>query len=505
MPNRLCPECDTVTNGDVCPKCGTKTIAEITDATSVSDPLVGRVIEGRYRIEEVIGKGGMGTVYKAVHIAMNKVVAIKVLKAESAMDVEAIKRFHKEARAASLLSHPHTVRVFDFGQSENKDLYMVMEYLEGQSLAQLMCKEGRFSLARTMKIIGEIAQSLGEAHNAGVVHRDLKPENIYLVDVFGDPDFVKILDFGIARFQVPTLEPNITDTGLVFGTPQYMAPEQALPRTPVTPAADIYSLGIIMYEMLAGRLPFEDESPLQVMMAHLNSPVPPLPTWCQVPPELKEMLNRMLSKNPEKRPSAKEIVDFCAYMRLKASSKTTMIQESGSPKILQFNPKGITPKKIYTDITNVRVELKERQTDEPVIPSVIDERREEEDSHLEQQNNIQNAKMSINPFIFIIFAIGLISALVFVVYLSGIKHNIHHLADATGSIMETDILVGQDIKIEIEKTKEEEVFRETHETLTVKPKKKPHRIKHAPAQINKTESRQEKSRLHENLHRLFPE
>jgi serine/threonine-protein kinase len=319
MSGRVCPECDTRTDAEVCPRCRSRTIRERRQGTEVRDPLLGRVLEGRYSIDSLIGRGGMGSVYRGVQLSTKQVVAIKVIRAESAEDEEAAKRFHREARAASLLSHPHTVRVIDFGESDDGDLYQVLEYLPGNTLGQAIRDSGRLPESRAAKIGYEVAQSLSEAHGRGLAHRDLKPDNIMLLDVAGETDFVKVLDFGIAKFLSGSSgESSVTRTGAVVGTPQYMAPEQAKGNRGLTPAVDVYSLGIVLYQTLTGRKPFDGDSALEILMKHAREPVPELPADLAVSGAMRGLVRSMLAKDPAGRPTAEEVTRVLQPLRFAA-------------------------------------------------------------------------------------------------------------------------------------------------------------------------------------------
>ncbi len=307
MPNRICPECDTRSKGEICPKCGTRTLLDVPSESGL-DPLVGKVLEGRYRVEAVIGKGGMGAVYQATQIAMNKIVAVKLIKPELASHVEAAKRFHREAKASSLLSHPHSIRVFDFGQTKDRELFMVMEFLDGTPLSRRIREVGRLPMVRVAKIGAEIAQALVEAHGRSLIHRDLKPDNVLLLGLPGDPDFVKVLDFGIAKFMSGSSgDSAVTRTGAVIGTPHYMAPEQAKAARHMTTAVDVYALGVMIYEMLTGTLPFNGETPVEILMAHVTEPAPELPRDVQVSDDARDLVRRMLAKVATERPQACEV------------------------------------------------------------------------------------------------------------------------------------------------------------------------------------------------------
>jgi serine/threonine-protein kinase len=315
MTTRLCPECDARSEGEVCPKCGARTFFEAESDPGV-DPLLGRVLDERYRIETRIGRGGMGTVYKAVQIAMSRVVAVKVMNPELARNSEAVKRFHREARAATAFDHPHAIRLIDFGQAASRELFMVMEFLDGRSLSKVLKEEAPFPVARAAKVAGEIAKALEAAHGVGLVHRDMKPDNVFLLDVAGDKDFVKVLDFGIAKFVAGSNDSTMTRTGLIVGTPHFMAPEQAKPGTPLTPAVDVYALGIMLYAMLVGRHPYRGDTPLDALMSHVNEPVPELPGGVSVPDDLRALVPRMLAKEPGDRPAAAEVATLLERVRL---------------------------------------------------------------------------------------------------------------------------------------------------------------------------------------------
>jgi serine/threonine-protein kinase len=295
-------------------------------ASSAPEKLIGQVLDGRYRIDHVIGQGGMGAVYRATHLSMGKPVALKVIRSEHASDLDAVRRFQREARAASLLDHPHTIRVFDSGESEEGLLYLVMEYLEGRTLSSVLAQTGMLPQPRAVNIAGQVAQSLAEAHGHGMVHRDLKPQNIMLIEVVGEPDFVKVLDFGIVKFlSEPKQGSSVTRTGTVIGSPDYMSPEQAQSKPPDA-RTDLYSLGVLLYEMLAGRRPFDSDSPMMVLMAQVNQPLPPLPEGLPVSPALRSLVHRLLAKNPEDRPpTAAHVLAELARIREETRTSTSEV------------------------------------------------------------------------------------------------------------------------------------------------------------------------------------
>src|SRR5882762_8418254 len=294
----------------VCPVCGkeysdTSTLCTL-DAEvlqSVDDPLVGQTLAEKYLIEQLIKRGGMGAVYRGKHVMMDKTVAIKVLRPSLAGDDDVVARFSREAKAASRISHPHAVSVTDFGESENGVVFLVMEYLDGRTLKEIIRSEGAMPLARVVEIIRQVTGALDAAHGQGVVHRDLKSDNIMVSQTNGG-DWAKVLDFGIAKLQQPegVRDHDITAANLVIGTPQYMSPEQCSQTQPLDARSDIYSLGVIIYEMLAGRVPFTGESPTMIMMQHVQD-VPPsvLTTRPDLPPAVDGVITRALAKVPADR------------------------------------------------------------------------------------------------------------------------------------------------------------------------------------------------------------
>jgi len=268
--------------------------------------LIGRVFAGRYRVEELIGRGGMGHVFRAVHTTMNKVVALKIMSSEMAVNPENVQRFEREAAAASELRHPNTIHMFDFGTSDRGELYLAMEFLEGRTLARCLTEDGPFSPARAGRIFRQLMESLEEAHAKGIIHRDLKPENVFITETHRVEDFVKVLDFGIAKFKrTDQIKQTLTRTGFVCGTPQYLAPEQGL-GTPVSHETDLYSAGVVLYEMLSGTAPFTGDDPVSMVMKHIHEAPPSLPpeVRANLPDPLADLLRRLLEKDPRRRPSS---------------------------------------------------------------------------------------------------------------------------------------------------------------------------------------------------------
>ena len=304
---RICPRCQKTFSDDsaLCPEDGAKLLVVCGDD---DESRIGQVIDGKLTILGTLGRGGMGGVYRALQHSMEREVAVKVLLPSYSRDTAGVRRFLQEARAASHLSHPNIITLFDFGQTEQRELYLVMELLKGRPLSSLLSSGAGLTPQRAVALIAQVCDALDHAHDHGVIHRDLKPDNIFVIPVKGHglfDEFVKVLDFGIAKMKsVPGAE-SITQSGVVCGTPAYMSPEQAR-GLEVDRRSDVYAIGIVLYELLAGAPPFGGDTPLEIMMAHLTDAPEPLRTrrvGLNVPPALDDVLRRALAKSPDARPA----------------------------------------------------------------------------------------------------------------------------------------------------------------------------------------------------------
>ena len=297
LESRQCPVC-----GDFywpptqfCQRDGTALLAERT--------LIGQLLDDRYRIESLLGAGGMGTVYRAVHVHLDSAFAVKVLHPDMITNEAAIERFRREAKAARRIQHRNAIAVTDFGVTADKLVYLVMEFVEGRLLRELI-QEGPFEYHRAADILTQTAAAVEAAHNSGVVHRDLKPDNI-LIQKTGDKELVKVLDFGIAKLleanQMSSPQRVLTKAGMIIGTPQYMSPEQCQGKE-LERASDLYSLGIIAYELLSGETPFVCDAQMQYISKHLYEAPPLLRSKApRVPLSLERVIMRTLEKDPSHR------------------------------------------------------------------------------------------------------------------------------------------------------------------------------------------------------------
>ncbi len=307
--------------------------------------LIGTVVAGRYRIERMLGSGGMGSVYRAEHVLMRKAVAVKVLHREMTALPEIVARFEREAVAAGRIEHPNVVAASDFGRLEDGSFYLVLEYVEGKPLAKVIDSEGALAPERALHIVRQIADALGAAHALRIVHRDLKPDNVMLVDRENYPDFVKVLDFGIAKVRMQDetgKTQQLTQLGTVFGTPDYMSPEQAR-GNPVDGRADLYALGVMLYEMLVGVTPFKSDDLIVVLTRTITEPPPPLPDT--VPPPVRDLVMRLLKKQPDERfQTARELIEqIDALIGPAAPPPSSMVLSARAPSAPDLTTKEAVP------------------------------------------------------------------------------------------------------------------------------------------------------------------
>lgn len=317
---KLCLVCNFQTSQEqeICPRDGSNMV------TVGEDPLLGMVIEGRYRIQSVIGQGSAGTVYKAVQELIGREVAIKVLHEYLVSDEEFIKRFRQEAKASSRLSHPNIITIYDFGViPQGNRPYIAMDLLVGTPLSDYLSENERVSLDAAIPLLTQVCSALGEAHRHGVVHRDVKPENIVLVERSGQKLYPMVVDFGIARIVEESESAKITRTGTVCGSPTYMSPEQCT-SSKVDSRSDIYSIGIVIYETLTGEVPFHSDELIRVMSMHLSEPPKPLnqvKPGLIFPDALEDVVNKALSKNPNDRFQTMEEMATALEESIKAPAK----------------------------------------------------------------------------------------------------------------------------------------------------------------------------------------
>ncbi len=340
---KVCPVCDReFGDGEFvrcdrveCPADESKLVS-VNRPQPTADPLVGAMLTDRIRILARIGEGGMGAVYKGEDVLLGRTVAVKVLHQNLKGSVDDVKRFFNEARVVAKLRHPNTIQVFDFGESNAGHAYIAMEFMTGEPLDAFM-EKGGLTLARVLEIVEQVCLSLEEAHAAGIIHRDLKPDNVF-IDTVNNRRIVKVIDFGIAKLL--SGGENLTQTGMVFGTPAYMSPEQARGET-VDARSDIYSLGCVLFAMLAGRTPFVGAAPMEIAVQHVTTPAPSVQEhsrFGELPPALVELVERMLSKSVDDRPAnisevRRALVDIARNtpgLRLEATRDTGALIAVGS-------------------------------------------------------------------------------------------------------------------------------------------------------------------------------
>src|SRR5262245_32430104 len=310
---------------------------------SASDALIGTVLGGRYRLEILLGGGSMGRIYRAEHVLMHKPLAVKVLNAEHTKNRELVARFEREATAAANIEHPNVVAATDFGKLEDGTVYLALELVQGKNLRAEIAN-GPLEVRRALRIARQIAAGLAAAHTCNIIHRDLKPENIVLVEKDGDADFVKILDFGVAKLAPESGKSPLTKVGAVLGTLDYMAPEQALGQE-VDQRADLYALGAVLYEMLSGVCPYEGESSSAMLVEKLKKPPPSLreraPTLA-IPGAIEALVMKLLEKDKKDRPES------AAFVVAELERLLTLAPKGSSAKGASAAPRPPRPVAIHT-------------------------------------------------------------------------------------------------------------------------------------------------------------
>ncbi|AKF08793.1 serine/threonine-protein kinase [Sandaracinus amylolyticus] len=275
-----------------------------------ADPRIGMMLQDRYRILRKLGEGGMGSVYEGEHVLIKRRVAIKCLHSHYANSPDIVARFHREALAATSIGHPNIIECTDMGRFPDGAFFMVLEFLDGRDWAADLATTGPQPLGRVVHVMAQVCDALGAAHAKGIIHRDLKPENIFLIKRGGDPDFVKVLDFGISKIQDQTGDPEtqakskgLTRTGMAMGTPYFMAPEQAQGKRDIDHRADIYALGVILFQVLTGQYPFDDDSYPMLVVKICTQDAPHISRWRpDLPDAVQALVMSMLAKAPEARP-----------------------------------------------------------------------------------------------------------------------------------------------------------------------------------------------------------
>jgi serine/threonine protein kinase/formylglycine-generating enzyme required for sulfatase activity len=344
---KKCPKCNRTYDDryEVCPTDRAALVA----AGPPADPMIGRMLDNRYHIVGKIGEGGMGAIYKAVHAEMGRTCAIKLMTAISSGNEDAVARFKREAKMASRIDNPHAVIIYDFGVADGGMLFLAMEFIDGKPLSRLMAEHRVLPLDRVVRITNQITEGLAAAHALEIVHRDLKPDNIMITRKGSDPDYVKVLDFGIAKTVADDGDgaEHLTKTGFVLGTPVYMSPEQLLGEK-LNPRSDIYSLAIIVYQMLGGQLPFTGDNPQSVMMKRITSqPVPLRSIAPSLSEEVENVVMEGLARDPQYRTPTVEA--FAAALSAAARGSTQPIAERPTQRMPDTEGRTMEWAKLQTD------------------------------------------------------------------------------------------------------------------------------------------------------------
>jgi serine/threonine-protein kinase len=331
---RTCSSCgeSILSEARFCPSCG----AKVVEGGPTADPVIGRILNEKYRVLSKLGSGSMGTVYLGEHITLQKKVALKILRPEFLAGDETLTRFQREGIAAGKFTHPNAIQIFDFDRADATHVDLAMEYIEGEDLGQYLRREGRTSLERAVALGRQILSALAEAHACGIVHRDLKPENIMVVHGPGEHPSIKVLDFGLSKLVHLPLGASLqTQPGRIMGTPLYMAPEQGV-GDPVDHRSDLYSVGLILYEMVTGTRPFRCDSVVELISKQISEPVPALTDshpQLFVPGRLEDVIRRALEKRKEDRyQTAQAMLDALEAVDLADPTPARALPKSRSPR-----------------------------------------------------------------------------------------------------------------------------------------------------------------------------
>jgi serine/threonine protein kinase len=328
--------------------------ASVPRAARGTDPLIGRMVNERYKILSVIAHGGMGKVYRAEQSPLGRLVALKVLSPNynGDSDPEFHKRFFLEASIASKLRHPNTVTIFDYGKTDDDVYYIAMELLEGRTLHRALRDEGTLSPERTVHIAGQICRALREAHGIGVIHRDLKPANVYLLKHGDENEFTKVLDFGLVK-NIEEKGEQLTQVGLFMGSPKYMSPEQIRGEA-VDSRVDIYALGVMMFEMLVGKVPYDSPNSVNILMAHVHEQVPAMSDLnpnVKVPATLETLVRKCMAKNPEDRYLSMN--DLLFGLKQCLGNNSSGMTSTGEYRIPDFSDHKLGPTDVLASMTPV--------------------------------------------------------------------------------------------------------------------------------------------------------
>ncbi|PIE15888.1 MAG: hypothetical protein CSA66_08090 [Proteobacteria bacterium] len=344
---RICPQCGTETTALTCRHDGFGTVDSARYRPNDPAGLIGTLFQDRYRIDAVLGSGGVASVYQATQVRVGRRVALKVINIELASDLDVVARFQRQGRAIASLIHPNIVQVFDFGQTEDGQLYMAMELVDGKSLADLIRDQAPLNASRVLHIGAQLFDALAQAHEHGVIHRNLKPDNILVTESGRHRDVVKIVDFGVATIvSEPTSESLVTARGAILGSPKYMAPEQARGKG-VTGHADLYAVGGILYELLSGRAVFDEPCPADYLVAHaVKMPTPPAIDGRELLGPLVDVILECLDKKPWNRPDGAAR----ALEALEACRLTPLLEAGEAPPVQVDVPEGqdASPRRLVT-------------------------------------------------------------------------------------------------------------------------------------------------------------